>query len=285
MRPRAARCARRWRASPNRAPCRAPRSAAAFAIPSFASTGIRPAPCPSRAAPGPSSRRRAATPRRSRSRASSASTCSSSCGRSARSSARVIEVGISDQEIPYPFVTEAGDEFIHGDLSVSELARHFPTPVLANVGDEIADGTWVSQDRAARPLALFDALRVDYSLRRLIHYTGTDWRTIQPWILATNYQRYVDHFLTWAMEELAKPGGPYTQLVLPGGAVVRRGEDIVGGRSRRAGRSLASLPDAGLQPAARRRQRRRDASSISASARPTPRRRPTISRCCVRIAG
>ena len=134
-----------------------------------------------------------------------------------------IEVGTSDQEIPYPFVTEAGDEFIHGDLSVSELARYFPTPVLANVGDEIADGTF--EHGKSRPLALFDALRVDFSLRRLIHYTGTDWRTIQPWILATNYQRYIDHFLTWAMEELAKPDGPYTQLVLPGGAVVRRGDD------------------------------------------------------------
>ncbi|HYX03259.1 MAG TPA: AMP nucleosidase, partial [Reyranella sp.] len=43
-----------------------------------------------------------------------------------------IEVGPSTQEIPYPFVTEEGDEFIHGDLSVSELARHFPTPMLAN---------------------------------------------------------------------------------------------------------------------------------------------------------
>jgi AMP nucleosidase len=134
-----------------------------------------------------------------------------------------LEVSPSEQEIPYPFVTEAGDEFIHGDLSVAELARHFPTPVLANVGDEIADGSF--EGGAARPLALFDALRVDYSLRRLIHYTGTDWRTIQPWILATNYQRYIDHFLTWAMEELARPDGPYTQLVLPGGAIVRRGDE------------------------------------------------------------
>src|SRR5262249_54299899 len=110
-----------------------------------------------------------------------------------------IEVGSSDQEIPYPFVTDAGDEFIHGDLSVAELARHFPTPVLVNVGDEIADGTFTIEGGKSRPLALFDALRVDYSLRRLIHYTGTDWRTIQPWILATNYQRYVDHFVTWAL--------------------------------------------------------------------------------------
>ncbi|HZQ01832.1 MAG TPA: AMP nucleosidase [Reyranella sp.] len=134
-----------------------------------------------------------------------------------------IEVGVSQQEIPYPFVTEAGDEFIHGDLSVSELARHFPTPMLTTVGDEIADGTWVFEDGKPRPLALFDAVRVDFSLRRLIHYTGTDWRTIQPWILFTNYQRYVDQFVSWAREELARPG-PYSQLVLPGGEVVRRGE-------------------------------------------------------------
>jgi AMP nucleosidase len=135
-----------------------------------------------------------------------------------------IGVDVSNQEIPYPFVTEAGDEFIHGDLSVTELARYFPTPVLANVGDEIADGSWVFEQRESRPLALFDAMRVDFSLRRLIHYTGTDWRTLQPWILFTNYQRYVDHFITWAMEELAKPDSPYSQLALPGGAMVRRGD-------------------------------------------------------------
>ncbi|MBX9945603.1 MAG: AMP nucleosidase [Reyranella sp.] len=136
-----------------------------------------------------------------------------------------IEVGSSDQEIPYPFVTEEGDEFIRGDLSVADLARYFPTPLLANVGDEIVDGAWVLEPGKARPLALFDAVRVDFSLRRLIHYTGTDWRTIQPWILFTNYQRYVDHFVEKAREELARPGSPYTQLVLPGGGVLRRDDD------------------------------------------------------------
>ncbi|WP_421998986.1 AMP nucleosidase [Reyranella sp.] len=137
-----------------------------------------------------------------------------------------LEVNVGKQEIPYPFVTEAGDEFIHGDLPVTELARHFPTPMLAEVGDEIADGTWIAREGGTRPLALFDALRVDYSLRRLTHYTGTDWRTIQPWILATNYQRYVDHFVTWAAGQLAQPQSDFTELVLPGGAVVRRGEGL-----------------------------------------------------------
>ncbi len=135
-----------------------------------------------------------------------------------------IDVGVSDQEIPYPFVTEAGDEFVHGDLSVAELAHHFPTAVLANVGDEVADGTWLWDGRRPRPLALFDAVRVDFSLRRLTHYTGVDWRTLQPWILFTNYQRYIDQFLAWAVEELNRPDGPYVALAMPGGAMVRRGE-------------------------------------------------------------
>lgn len=138
-----------------------------------------------------------------------------------------IDVGVSEQELPYPFVTEVGDEFIHGDLSVSELAQHFPTPMLVNVGDEVADGAWELAPGQPRPLALFDAVRVDFSLRRLVHYTGTDWRTIQPWILFTNYQRYVEQFLAWALEELRRVDGPYNRLVLPGGTVIKRGEDPV----------------------------------------------------------
>ena len=93
---------------------------------------------------------------------------------------------MSDREIPYPYVFEEGDELVHGDISVAELARYFPTPILAAVGDDVADGAWVFETDRPRPLALFDALRVDFSLRRLRHYTGTDWRSIQPWILLTN---------------------------------------------------------------------------------------------------
>jgi AMP nucleosidase len=169
-----------------------------------------------------------------------------------------VDVGTSDQEIPYPFVTEEGDEFIHGELSVSELARHFPTPVLANVGDEIADGTWVFERRQSRPLALFDALRIDFSLRRLTHYTGTDWRTIQPWILFTNYQRYVDQFLDWALQELARPAGPYTQLVLPGGAMVRRGDDPAA-----AAASIAAAPWQRFQMPAYSLQRSDDRGGVT----------------------
>jgi AMP nucleosidase len=134
-----------------------------------------------------------------------------------------LEVGVSNQEIPYPYVFERGDELGHGTISSAELARFFPTPLLAAVGDEVADGTWVTAEGEPRPLALFDAVRVDYSLRRLVHYTGTDWRTIQPWILLTNYHRYVDQFIRWAIEQLHQ--GSFESLVLPGGVIVEPGLD------------------------------------------------------------
>jgi AMP nucleosidase len=135
-----------------------------------------------------------------------------------------IEVGVSAQEIPYPYVFERGDELARGAISAADLARHFPTPLLAAVGDEIADGTWVTDDRDPRPLSLFDAVRVDYSLRRLVHYTGTDWRVIQPWILLTNYHRYVDQFVHWAAGELSRDG-PFEKLMLPGGVTIESGAD------------------------------------------------------------
>ena len=76
-----------------------------------------------------------------------------------------IEVGVSDQEIPYPYVFERGDELGRGAHSAAELAQFFPTPLLAKVGDEIADGTWEFRGDEPRPLSLFDAARTDYSLR------------------------------------------------------------------------------------------------------------------------
>ena len=136
-----------------------------------------------------------------------------------------IEVGISHQEIPYPYVLERGDEL--ADSPPADLARHFPTPLLSAVGDEVADGLWTFSKDQPRPLALFDAVRIDYSLRRLLHYTGTDWRDIQPWILLTNYQRYVDQFVRWGLDELANPASPYDRLSAPGAITAARGDDPV----------------------------------------------------------
>ncbi len=135
-----------------------------------------------------------------------------------------ISVRPSAQEMPYPYVLEAGDELFQGETSPGDLARHFPVPMLSAVGDEIADGLWNAPPEEPLPLALFDAVRVDYSLRRLVHYTGTDWRAVQPWILLTNYQRYVEQFVRLGLAELARPDSEYERLVLPGGAEARRGD-------------------------------------------------------------
>jgi AMP nucleosidase len=133
-----------------------------------------------------------------------------------------LEAGISDQEIPYPYVLEMGGDLGGDGARAAELALHFPVPKLALVGDEIADGQWDHKPGHPFPLALFDAVRVDYSLKRLQHYTGTHWRDIQPWILLTNYHRYVDQFLQWAVEQL-NAASPYTALHLPGGGRIARG--------------------------------------------------------------
>ena len=142
-----------------------------------------------------------------------------------------VEVAPSGQEIPFPYVLERGDEF-SGHASGVALAQRFPAPSLTDVGDEVADSLWHFEPEKPLPLALFDAVRVDYSLRRLVHYTGTDWRCMQPWILLTNYHRYVGQFVRWALEALRLPGSPWLRLVLPGGISVgredgRTAEDLV----------------------------------------------------------
>ena len=133
-----------------------------------------------------------------------------------------VSVGISTDEIPYPYVLDRGDEFGRGTTTAADLARHFPIPKLSAVGDEIADGTWAHGVGTALPLALFDAVRIDYSLKRLVHYTGSDWRHIQPWILLTNYHRYVDQFVEWGVMQL-RSDSPYGALHLPGGGKIVRG--------------------------------------------------------------
>ena len=132
-----------------------------------------------------------------------------------------IEVAVSDQEIPYPYVLERADELAGAGVTSADLARHFPTPQLSAVGDEIADGQWETPEGQARPLSLFDAARVDYSLRRLVHYTGSEWRNVQQWILLTNYHRYVDQFVRWGREQLGGDGA-FSRVVLPGNVSIAR---------------------------------------------------------------
>jgi AMP nucleosidase len=79
----------------------------------------------------------------------------------------------------------------------------FDTPDLAAMDDAIADGTFELPPGAPEPLSLFRAARVDYSLRRLYHYTGTDPEHFQNFVIFTNYQLYVDAFVQLCQQRLA----------------------------------------------------------------------------------
>ena len=127
-----------------------------------------------------------------------------------------VEIGRSEQEIPYPYVLDGAEDLAVDATASLELARFFPTTDLAHIGDEIVDGLWRIGPGQTRPLALFDAPRVDFSLARLKHYTGAAADEVQPYILFTNYNRYVDEFVRWGCAKLAE-GGPYLRLACPGG--------------------------------------------------------------------
>jgi AMP nucleosidase len=130
-----------------------------------------------------------------------------------------LEVGRSTQEIPFPYVLDGSPDLALAEHSPAEIARHFPTTELADIGDEVADGYWMQPGDAPRPLALFDGLRTDFSLARLAHYTGAPAEHVQQYVLFTNYHRYVDEFVRWACGQL-KAGGPYQALSAAGGVYV-----------------------------------------------------------------
>lgn len=132
-----------------------------------------------------------------------------------------IGVGTSTQEIPYAYVVDASVTPTSA-LSPVDLARHLPTARLSHIGDEVVDGDWHPQLGESLPLSLFDGLRTDFSLARLKHYTGTPAEHFQSFILFTNYVRYVDEFVAWALSELARADSPYTALSAAGNVVVTR---------------------------------------------------------------
>jgi AMP nucleosidase len=134
-----------------------------------------------------------------------------------------ISVERSGQEIPFPYVLDGSAGLELGVVSPNDLARHFPTTELADIGDEIADGLLKVKGRDNSPLALFDALRTDFSLARLRHYTGAPAEHVQHYILFTNYHRYVDEFVSWACTQVGN--GRYTALSGAGGLYIDQPTD------------------------------------------------------------
>ncbi len=136
----------------------------------------------------------------------------------------MVEAVPGRQEIPFPYVLDPGHALSLDEVSAAELARWFPATELQQIGDEVADGLWISID-GTRPLALFDALRTDFSLARLRHYTGTPTEHTQRYVLFTNYHRYVDEFVRWAASQLGD-GSRYAALSGAGGVLIERPEDV-----------------------------------------------------------
>ncbi len=130
-----------------------------------------------------------------------------------------VEVGPSDRQIPLPYVVEQSVVSVD-ETTVRALEDHFALPDLAVTDDDIANGDFVRSEDAPRPLALFSAERVDYSLARLRHYTGSSPRYVQRFILLTNYQRYVHAFIDWGRQMLEADEG-YDSFVAPGDTVTR----------------------------------------------------------------
>ncbi|WP_413739160.1 AMP nucleosidase [Sodalis sp. RH21] len=132
--------------------------------------------------------------------------------------AAVIDVVPSNLEIPFPYVIDGSDLVLERSMSAG-IAQHFPTTELAQIGDETADGLFHATNNTF-PLSHFDALRTDFSLARLRHYTGTPVEHFQPFVLFTNYTRYVDEFVRWACSQIADPATPYEALSCAGGAYI-----------------------------------------------------------------
>ena len=135
-----------------------------------------------------------------------------------------LEIGTSTQPIPVHF-SFAEHDHIEGSLSAArrQLMRDvFDLPDLAAMDDGIANGTHQPRPGEALPLSLFTAPRVDYSLHRLPHYTGTAPEHFQNFVLFTNYQFYIDEFVRMGHEAMADPSGGYMAFIEPGNVVTRR---------------------------------------------------------------
>jgi AMP nucleosidase len=158
-----------------------------------------------------------------------------------------VEIGESNEPIPIHFAYRR-DINIEASLSTSDdsvvmrlLRDVFDTPDLATMDDAIADGTIELPPGAPEPLALFRAARVDYSLRRLYHYTGTDPEHFQNFVIFTNYQFYIDAFAQACRQRLAS-GEIGPEAFVEPGDVITRNSRLGGGTVGTAPARMPQMP-------------------------------------------
>ena len=136
-----------------------------------------------------------------------------------------VEIGESNEPIPIHFAyrrdinIEAALTTSDRSITARSLRDIFDMPDLAGIDDAIADGTLELPSGATQPLSLFRAARVDYSLRRLYHYTGTDPEHFQNFVIFTNYQFYVDAFVQLSQQRLASGAAGIDAFVAPGNVI------------------------------------------------------------------
>lgn len=133
-------------------------------------------------------------------------------------------VGPSDQKIPLVFAIDPSTYELTPELSRG-IGQHFALPDLAHIHDDLADGVTERPTDSPLPLALFSAIRTDYSLQRLQHYTGTRPGHFQNFVIFTNYQRYVNEFVEHARKVVGKNG--FTGFCAPGQEQITDGADYV----------------------------------------------------------
>jgi AMP nucleosidase len=133
-----------------------------------------------------------------------------------------VAIGQSDEPIPIHFAYPRGIN-VATDLPGGDrpLADFFDTPDLAAMDDSIVNGTLQIPPGAPAPLSLFRAARVDYSLHRLYHYTGTDPDHFQNFVILTNYQFYADAFAHMGRERMRSGHADGDAFIEPGNVVMR----------------------------------------------------------------
>ncbi len=138
-----------------------------------------------------------------------------------------VEIGESDEAIPVHFAYKRDVNFETETLRRNGLSPErplrdlFDAPNLSAMDDTIINGTHVLAPGQPAPLALFRAARIDYSLHRLRHYTGTSPEHFQNFVIFTNYQFYVDAFARLGRERMAAGDPEYLAFVEPGDVVTR----------------------------------------------------------------
>jgi AMP nucleosidase len=150
----------------------------------------------------------------------------------------VIEVGESNTRIPLHFAIGAGEKIDGEAINALPIPLRdlFDVPDLQDTDDEIANGTFIPPVGGPYPLAAFTAPRVDYSLHRLSHYTGTEAEHFQNFVIFTNYAFYIDEFCRIAQQYMAEGHPDYDRFIEPGNFITtnaRLGGGTTGSRATR----------------------------------------------------